>query len=97
MNKYKAFDFIEFESKFIDGNLDHLNSLDDLNSLDFLNSLDAIDSLDDGRLNFNKNHNNIDDDTKLLMEESAAIMEFDQGLSRDESEYLSLQYIMQKD
>jgi len=78
MNKYKAFDFIEFESKLLDNNIITLGDLSE------------------GSFNFNNNYNKLDDNTKLLMEECAAIMEFDQGLSRNQSEALAFKYVIQK-
>jgi hypothetical protein len=49
------------------------------------------------RVNFNQSYNSLDDDARILLEEFSAIIEFDQGLSRDESESIAWKYIIQKD
>ena len=48
-------------------------------------------TLDSEVIDFTKNYNKLNDNDKILIEEHAAIMEFDEGLLRAEAEILAIQ------
>jgi hypothetical protein len=56
-------------------------------------TLDGLDALDVGTIDFTKYCNKLNDDEKILIEERAAIIEFDGGLTRNEAESLALEEI----
>lgn len=56
-------------------------------------TLDGLDVLDEGMIDFAKYCNKLNDNEKILVEERAAIIEFDGGLSRYEAEFLALEGI----
>ena len=59
-------------------------------------TLGTLDTLGEGVVDFAKYCNELNDDDKILIEERAAIIEFDEGLSRNEAEFLALQDMLEK-
>lgn len=62
----------------------------------FLQTLGTLDSLGEGVVDFIKYCNELNDDDRILIEERAAIIEFEGKLSRNEAESLALQNILEK-
>lgn len=61
-----------------------------------LQTLGALGALGRGLVNFEKYCKWLNDDDKILIEERAAILEFDGGLSRNEAELFALRDILLK-
>ena len=61
-----------------------------------LQTLGTLETLGEGVVDFTKYCNELNDDDKILIEERAAIIEFDEGLSRNEAEFLALQDMLEK-
>ena len=59
-------------------------------------TLATLDVLDEQVVDFPKYCNRLNDSEKMLVEERAAILEFDGGLSCDEAEFLALEEIIRK-
>ncbi len=58
-----------------------------------LQTLGTLDTLGKQILDFEKYCNELNDDNRIAIEERAAILEFDGGLSRKEAEFLALDNI----
>ena len=61
-----------------------------------LQTLGTLDTLGEEKVDFEKYCNELNDDDRIAIEERAAILEFDGGLSRKEAEFLALDKIDQK-
>ena len=61
-----------------------------------LQTLGTLDTLGEGVVDFAKYCNELNDDDKILIEERAAIIEFEGRLSRNEAEFLALQAMLLK-
>lgn len=59
-------------------------------------TLGALDVLGTHIVDFTKYCNMLNDDEKMLLEERAAIIEFDGSLPRDQAEFLALDEIIKK-
>lgn len=59
-------------------------------------TLYGLDTLGEVVVDFAKYRNELNDDSKMLIEERAAIMEFEGGLSRNKAEFLASQDVSLK-